>query len=386
LSPNISMFAQLRSGRRAFLLPLIAVSFSITSCGSPTAQAPTATGTGSAGSPATGTSSPVASPAANVAQGGGNVSLVGAGATFPAPLYQRWFSEYNQQHSNVQISYQPVGSGAGVQQFTQGTVDFGASDVAMTDAEIAKVQKGVVLLPMTAGAIVLSYNLPNVQSSLKLPRQVYSDIFLGNVKTWNDPAIAKANPGVNLPNQPITVVHRSDGSGTTSVFTTHLSAISPQWKSKVGAGKTVNWPVGVGAKGNDGITAQLQQTQGAIGYVEYGYAVQNKLPTATLQNKSGQYVAPTPETASSTLATVTLPSNLRAFITDPTGANSYPIVTYTWLLAYKSYPDANKAKALKDVANYGLTQGQQYSKELGYVPLPPTVVSKVQAALNTIQP
>jgi phosphate transport system substrate-binding protein len=320
-----------------------------------------------------------------VAQGGGgNVALVGAGATFPAPLYQRWFSEYNKQQPNVQVSYQPVGSGAGVQQFTQGTVDFGASDVAMTDAEIAKVQRGVVLLPMTAGAVVLSYNLPNVQSGLKLPRQVYPAIFQGQIKTWNDPKIAQANPGVNLPNLPITVIHRSDGSGTTSVFTSHLSAISPGWKSQVGSGKTVNWPVGVGAKGNEGVTAQIQQTQGAIGYVEYGYAKQNNLPTVTLQNKSGKYVAPTPQTAADTLNAVTLPSNLRAFITDPTGANSYPIVTYTWLLAYKNYPDANKAKALKDVINYGLTQGQQYSNELGYVPLPNKVVQKVQAAAKSI--
>ncbi len=378
-----SMFAQFCSERKAFFLPLIAVSLSITACGSQTAQAPP---------PAAATSSAIASPAASVspavkvAQGGGNVSLIGAGATFPAPLYQRWFSEYNKLHPNVQVSYQPVGSGAGVQQFTQGTVDFGASDVAMTDAELAKVQKGVVLLPMTAGGIVLAYNLPNVKSGLKLSREVYPAIFLGQIKTWNDPKIAQANPGVTLPNLPISVVHRSDGSGTTSVFTTHLSAVSPSWKSQVGAGKTVSWPAGVGAKGNDGVTAQIQQTQGSIGYVEYGYAKQNNLPMATIQNKSGKYVEATPQSSASTLAAVTLPANLRAFITDPSGANSYPIVTYTWLLAYKTYPDANKAKTIKDVVNYGLTQGQQYSQELGYIPLPSNVVEKVKAAANTIQP
>ncbi len=375
------MLAQLSSGRKVFLLPLLAISFSVASCSSPSNSASTSTqGTASSA----GASASPASSTARVAQGGGTVSLTGAGATFPAPLYQRWFSEYNKQHPNVQVSYQAVGSGAGVQQFTQGTVDFGASDVAMTDAEIVKVQRGVVLLPMTAGAIVVAYNLPNVKSGLKLSRQVYPAIFQGQIKTWNDPKIAQANPGVNLPNLPITIVHRSDGSGTTSVFTSHLSAISSQWKSQVGSGKTVNWPVGVGAKGNDGVTAQIQQTQGAIGYVEYGYATQNNVPFASLQNKSGKYAEATAQTASDTLNAVKLPSNLRAFITDPTGANSYPIVTYTWLLAYKTYPDATKAKALKDVINYGLTQGQQSSSQLGYVPLPSKVVQQVQAAANSI--
>ena len=382
------MLAQLSSGRKVFLLPLLAISFSVASCSSPSNSASSPSNSASTSTQGTASSaSASASPASStsrVAQGGGTVSLTGAGATFPAPLYQRWFSEYNKQHPNVQVSYQAVGSGAGVQQFTQGTVDFGASDVAMTDAEIAKVQRGVVLLPMTAGAIVVAYNLPNVKSGLKLSRQVYPAIFQGQIKTWNDPKIAQANPGVNLPNLPITIVHRSDGSGTTSVFTSHLSAISSQWKSQVGSGKTVNWPVGVGAKGNDGVTAQIQQTQGAIGYVEYGYATQNNVPFASLQNKSGKYAEATAQTASDTLNAVKLPSNLRAFITDPTGANSYPIVTYTWLLAYKTYPDATKAKALKDVINYGLTQGQQSSGQLGYVPLPSKVVQQVQAAANSI--
>ncbi len=320
-----------------------------------------------------------------LAQGGSRVSLVGAGASFPAPLYQRWFSEYNKSNPNVQISYQSVGSGAGVEQFTQGTVDFGASDTAMTPQEIARVKQGVVLLPMTAGSVVIGYNLPNVQSGLKLPRAVYTDIFLGNIKTWNDPRIAKANPGVNLPNTPITVVHRSDGSGTTAVFTKHLSAISPQWKSKVGSGKTVNWPVGVGAKGNEGITAQIQQTPGTIGYLEYGYAVQNNIAVATLENKSGSYVAPSPQSAATALEAVKLPKNLVAFITDPAGKSSYPIVTYTWILASKNYQDANKAQALKDMLNWGLTQGQKYSPQLGYVPLPSSVVSRVRSAVNTIK-
>jgi phosphate transport system substrate-binding protein len=368
------MFAQLRLPRRSFLLPLVAISFSIASCQpQSTTQAPTGTG-----------ESPAASPAAAGGNNGANVSLTGAGASFPAPLYLRWFAEYNKQNPNVRVSYQSVGSGAGVEQFTQGTVDFGASDTAMKPEEIAKVQRGAVLLPMTAGAVVVAYNLPNVEASLKLPRAVYSDIFLGNIKSWNDPRIAKANPGVNLPNSPITVVHRSDGSGTTSVFTQHLSAINPQWKSKVGSGKTVDWPTGVGAKGNEGITAQIQQTQGAIGYVEYGYAAQNQLATATLENKAGNYVAPSPESAAQTLAAVQLPANLVAFITDPEGKGSYPIVTYTWIMAYDNYQDKNKAQALENVVKWALTDGQQYTQELGYVPLPKEVVNKVQAQAEKI--
>ena len=319
-----------------------------------------------------------------LAQGGSSERLVGAGASFPAPLYQRWFSEYNKANPNVQISYQSIGSGAGVQQFTGGTVDFGASDVAMSDQEIAKVSRGVVMLPMTAGSVVLAYNLPGVRN-LKLSREVYTDIFLGEIKTWNDPRIAKLNPGVNLPNTNINVVHRSDGSGTTAVFTKHLSAISPEWRSGPGEGKSVQWPVGVGAKGNEGVTAQIQQTQGAIGYVEYSYAKTNNLATALLQNKAGRYVEPTLNNAASALAAVQLPANLRSFVADPAGQNSYPIVTYTWILAPKNYADPDKAKAMKDMLKWGLTEGQKFAPELGYVPLPSNVVAKVRSAVDTIK-
>ncbi len=317
---------------------------------------------------------------------GGNVSLTGAGASFPAPLYQTWFQALKQKYPNLQVNYQSVGSGAGVQQFTAGTVDFGASDVAMTDQEIQKAKGNVILLPMTAGAIVLAYNLPSVQQPLNLPRDVYTNIFLGNIKSWDDPKIAKANPGVNLPKTPITVVHRSDGSGTTAVFTGHLAAISPQWKTKVGSGKTVNWPVGVGAKGNEGVTAQVTQTQGSLGYVEYGYAKNQNLKFATLQNKAGQFVAADEQSASKTLASVTLPPDLRAFITDPDGKDSYPIVTYTWLLVHKQYPDKAKAKAIEATIEYGLTDGQKVSSQLGYVPLPQSVVQKVADAAQQISP
>lgn len=318
---------------------------------------------------------------------GGNVALTGAGASFPAPLYQSWFTDLNKKYPNLQVNYQSVGSGAGVEQFIKGTVDFGASDVAMKDEEIAKVpaDKGTLLLPMTAGSIVLAYNLPDVPE-LKLPRAVYVDILLGKITKWNDPKIAAANPEAKLPDQAIAVIYRSDGSGTTGVFTKHLSAVSPDWKTKVGDGKTVNWPVGVGAKGNEGVTAQIQQTQGSLGYVEYGYAKQNNLKFAALENKSGKFVVPTDESAAKTLEAVTLPENLRAFITDPEGADSYPVVTYTWILAYKKYADAAKSKAVEAMIEYGLTEGQKVAKELGYVPLPPNVVQKVAAAADQISP
>ncbi|GBE92183.1 phosphate ABC transporter substrate-binding protein PstS [Nostoc cycadae] len=318
---------------------------------------------------------------------GGNVSLTGAGASFPAPLYTSWFTELNKKYPSLQVNYQSVGSGAGVEQFIKGTVDFGASDVAMKDEEIQKVpqDKGAILLPMTAGSIVLAYNLPDV-ADLKLPRAVYTDILLGKIKNWNDPKIKAANPDAKLPDQAITIVHRSDGSGTTGVFTKHLSAISPEWKSKVGDGKTVNWPVGVGGKGNEGVTAQIQQTQGSLGYVEYGYAKQNNLKYAALENKGGKFVVPTEESAAKTLEAVTLPENLRAFITDPEGADSYPIVTYSWILAYKKYSDPAKAKAVEAMIEYGLTEGQKLAPELGYVPLPQNVLQKVATAADQISP
>ena len=347
---------------KAWLAPVLALSLSLTACGD------TQTNTDSAGG----------------GGGGQSVSLTGAGASFPAPLYQRWFSEYNKQNPNVKVSYQSVGSGAGVEQFTQGTVDFGASDVAMTDEEIAQVERGVAMLPMTAGSIVLAYNLPGVDE-LKLSRQVYTDILLGKITKWNDRAIADLNPDAQLPDSNITVVHRSDGSGTTGVFTKHLSAISPEWKEKVGEGKTVEWPKGVGAKGNEGVTAQILQTDGSVGYIEYGYAKQQDISTAALENKAGQYVAPSSESASNALSAATLPENLRAFVTDPEGENSYPIVTYTWLLAYENYDNPNKLQGLKDVANWSLTDGQDYAEELGYIPLPDNVVEKVQAKLDTIK-
>ncbi|OWY68956.1 phosphate ABC transporter substrate-binding protein PstS [cyanobacterium TDX16] len=365
------MLTQISSMRRAFLLPLIAISLGTTACQPPNTAENTPTG------------NPATSPAADTG-GGGNVTLTGAGATFPAPFYQRCFAEYNQKNPNVRVSYQPVGSGAGVEQFTQGTVDFGASDVAITEEERQKIERGALTIPLTAGAIVLAYNLPSVEKPIRLPREVYPAIFTGEIKNWNNPKIAEANPGVNLPDLPITVVHRADGSGTTAVFTEHLSEISPQWKSKVGAGKTVSWPVGIGAKGNQGVTAQIQQTQGAIGYVEYGYASQNKVPIAVLENNSGNFIEPSAETAANALDSIELPKNLVSFARDPQGEQSYPIVTYTWLLVYDQYQDPQKAKTIQNVVEYTLNECQKFSAELGYVPLPEGVVKKVEPTVQQI--
>lgn len=357
------MLFQFRPIRQALLVPLMALSLTVSAC-QPGANR---TIDGEEGSNKT------------------TISLSGAGASFPAPLYQRWFNDYNTLNPNIQISYQSVGSGAGVKQFTAGTVDFGASDVAMKPEEIAQVEKGVVLLPMTAGSIVFAYNLPGVDG-LKLSRQAYVDILLGKITQWDDPVIAADNPDLSLPSQSIQVVYRSDGSGTTGVFTKHLSAISEEWKAGPGEGKTIEWPAGVGAKGNEGVTAQVKQTEGAIGYVEFGYAAFQGLQMASLQNQSGNFVTPSFDAASKTLEAVKLPEDLVAFISDPEGTESYPIVTYTWLLAYKEYDDPQKAQALKEVIKWSLTEGQKVSKELGYIPLPQNVVSKVETSVDLIKP
>ncbi|QHV00864.1 phosphate ABC transporter substrate-binding protein PstS [Synechocystis sp. CACIAM 05] len=317
------------------------------------------------------------------------VSLTGAGATFPAPLYQGWFVALNQAVPNLEVNYQSVGSGAGVEQFMAKTVDFGASDVAMDDEEIAKVNGEVMMLPMTAGSIVMAYNLPGVEG-LKLSQEALAGIMLGNITNWNDPKLVADNPDLTLPDRPITVVHRSDGSGTTGVFTMNLAAMSPEFKETIGEGKTVEWPTSkgkfIGGKGNEGVTAALQQNEGAIGYVEYGYASNNNLTMASLQNKDGQFVTPTDENASATLAAVELPENLREFITNPSGAESYPIVTYTWMLVYPTYSDPEKAKGMEAMVEFGLNEGQTMAPTLGYVPLPQNVREKVAAAADKLSP
>jgi phosphate transport system substrate-binding protein len=375
-----------RSYRLAASLSVIAFAVSLTACGggSNTTTEGTTEGTETTASPSPEGGATLANLPLQ-----GQVSLTGAGASFPAPLYQNWFVQLNGEVPDLQVDYQSVGSGAGVEQFTAGTVDFGASDVAMKDEEISKVSRGVLMLPMTAGSVVLAYNAPGVEG-LKLSREAYVGIMKGDITNWNDPKIAEANPDAKLPDLPITVVHRSDGSGTTAVFTEHLSAIDPDWEKTIGSGKTVEWPTSkgkfIGGKGNEGVTAAIQQNEGAIGYVEYGYAKNNNLTMAALENKAGQFVEANDQTAADTLSSVTLPENLREFITDPEGEKSYPIVTYSWILAYEKYDDPQKAIAMEAMIQYGLTQGQAQSAQLGYVPLPKDVVEKVAAAADKISP
>jgi phosphate transport system substrate-binding protein len=311
------------------------------------------------------------------------VVINGAGATFPSAIYLRWFAAYNQIDAQVQVNYQPVGSAAGVKQFINNTVDFAGSDTGLSDKEFSQVTKGAIAIPVTAGSIVLGYNLPNVKE-LRLSRQVYTDIFLGKITKWNDPAIAKINPQEKLPNLPIALIHRSDGSGTTEIFTSHLSAISAEWKTKVGAGKTVQWQAGTGTKGNEGITAQILQTPGAIGYIEYAYAKLNKISGALLENQSGKYIIPSLEATSKAIATIELDRNLLGFAPDPKESDAYPIASYSWILIYKQYEVPETSEALKKVLIWALTDGQKISEELGYVQLPPSVVTKAQAALEIL--
>jgi phosphate transport system substrate-binding protein len=312
------------------------------------------------------------------------VKLQGAGASFPAPLYTKWFRTFSGAH-NVQIDYQSVGSGSGVKSFIDKTVDFGASDAAIKPEEIARVDVGVQLLPMTAGSIVLSYNLDGV-TDLKLSRKAYSGIFLGKVKKWNDPLITQSNPGVSLPDKAVNVVVRADSSGTTFVFTRHLSAISPEFAQSPGTNNMPNWHVGTRSKGNEGVTASIKTTPGSIGYIEYGYAKSQKLPMAMLENKSGKFMAASTSSGQATLASTQLPENLIVWNSDPEVEDGYPIVTFTWLLCYTQYPNKRKAEVLHELLDYCLTDGQKEAEPLGYIPLPAAVVEKVKAAAQNIKP
>lgn len=310
-------------------------------------------------------------------------SLSGAGASFPAPLYQRWFSEYNQLNPGVQISYQSVGSGAGVEQYLQGTVDFGATDAPLTEEERASFQETYgqepIQVPMVAGSVVFAYNLPSVDN-LMLPRDTYCGVVNGEITNWNDPAIAEANPDASLPDVPITWIHRSDGSGTTFLFTNHISAACPNWQG--GAAKTVEWPTGIGAKGNEGISAQVLQTEGGIGYVEYAYATENGISAATIENQSGNMIAPSPDAASLVFQGETIPEDFALTVPDPSNPEAYPIAGLTWLLLYPEYDDPTKAQALQDVVSWALESGDEYAQQLGYIPLPEDVEQRV---VETIQ-
>jgi phosphate transport system substrate-binding protein len=320
--------------------------------------------------------------AANAAATGSGVKLQGAGASFPAPLYTKWFKSYTGSHPDIQVDYQSVGSGSGVKSVIDKTVDFGASDAAMNDEEMGRVQGGVQLIPMTAGSIVIAYNLPDVKD-LRLSRKAYSDIFLGKIKNWNDPEIGKANPGVKLPNKPINVVVRADSSGTSFVFSKHLSSINPDFDKTVGTNKMPNWPVGTKSKGNEGVTASLMTTPGSVGYIEYGYAKSQNVPFAQLENKAGKFVSATTASGQAALASGTLPENLIAWNPDPTGDDAYPIVTYTWQIFYKKY-DQKKLAAIQELIKYQLNDGQKDAESLGYIPLPQNVVAKATSATSNI--
>lgn len=309
----------------------------------------------------------------------------GAGASFPAPLYQRWFAEFNDQYPGVEISYQSVGSGAGVQQYLAGTVDFGATDAPLTDEEREQFREEYdaepIQVPMTAGTVVFAYNLAGVEENLELPRDAYCGIVTGDITSWDDPIIADANPDADLPNQPITWVHRSDGSGTTFLFTNHIQAACPSWNA--GAAKTVEWPTGVGAKGNEGIAAQVQQTEGAIGYVEYAYANENGISMASIENQSGNIIEPSPDTAGKVFEGVDVPEDFALTIPDPENPEAYPIAGLTWLLLYPEYEDQDVAAALEEMVNWALQDGDNFATELGYIPLPNDVQERVIATVNT---
>jgi phosphate transport system substrate-binding protein len=329
----------------------------------------------------------VGAPVAN-ARRAQRVRITGAGASFPFPLYSAWFQEFSRINSNVRVDFQSTGSGAGVQALINRTVDFAASDSAMTDKQIAQVKGGVVLLPMTAGTIVLSYNLQGV-TTLKLPRVVYPLIFTGEVSRWRDERIVAANPGVALPDLPITVVRRSDSSGTTFVFTKHLSAINTSFKKAMGVGTTVQWPSRanfVGAPRNDGVAATIRQTPGAIGYIEFGFAKLSNQPMALLENSSGRFIMPSGESGAAALASADLTGrDLRIWVEDPSGADAYPITTFTWMLFYRKHGNAQIAGALRNMVEWAITDGQKMASELGYVPLPDVVVKRVRAEVVKIQ-
>jgi phosphate transport system substrate-binding protein len=317
----------------------------------------------------------------------GVLQLHGAGATFPAPLYKKWLEEYQKQHPDVQLSYKAIGSGEGTRQFMAGTVDFGASDAAMSDEEMAAVARGVQLLPTVAGSIVLAYNLDGLGGALKLPRDVYVDIFLGKITTWDDPRLKATNPGLRLPHDNIVLVARQDSSGTTYAFTNHLSAISATWRDQgPGVGRVLAWPGNaMVAPGNEGVAGRIKHSKGAIGYVEYGIAQRAGLPMAWLENKAGQFIQPHGDSGLATLLNVEMPENLRVFVPDPEGQDSYPMVTFSWLLVYKQYDDQRKAAALKQYLTWCLTEGQAFNEALGYVRLAPQVIARTMAALDSIQ-
>ncbi len=315
----------------------------------------------------------------------GPITINGAGSTFVGPLFRKWCEQYHKEHPNVVVDYDVVGSGEGTKRFLEGTVDFAASDAALTNEELASVKRGAVLVPVTAGSIVLAYSPGELPGQLKLSRSVYADIFLGKITRWDDDRIAAINPGVTLPRRDIQVVVRQDGSGTTFAFTKHLSAINEEWRKGPGEGKSVGWPAHISrANGNEGVAGTISRGVGMIGYVEYGTAKRAGLGMAWLENKAGNYIKPSGTSGLETLLQAKMPTNLRLFMPDPEGKDSYPIVTYSWLLLYRKYDDPQKLDALKDVVRWCLDDGQQDSESLGYIRLAPHVVVAATHSLESV--
>jgi phosphate transport system substrate-binding protein len=324
--------------------------------------------------------------AAAVPAGAQTIQLNGAGATFPYPIYSKWFSEYHKLHPNVQINYQSIGSGGGIRQISERTVDFGATDGPMT-AEQLQNASGIMHFPTVLGADVPIYNIPGVDAELKFTGHVLADIFMGKITKWNDKAITSLNPGVNIPDTDIAVVHRSDGSGTTYIFADYLAKVSAEWKTKVGVSTSVKWPVGVGGKGNEGVAGQVKQQPGSIGYVELIYAIQNKIDYGQVQNMSGRFVRASLDgvTASAAAAANAMPADFRVSITNAPGENVYPISSFTWLLVYQHQKDAAKGKIITDFMHWMLKDGQKYCADLGYAPLPQQVVALEESALARVK-
>ena len=311
--------------------------------------------------------------------------LNGAGATFPYPIYSKWFNEYHQQHPDIEINYQSIGSGGGIRQVSAKTVDFGASDGPMTDQQLQDAKFKIIHLPTVLGADVPAYNVGGIKAELKFTPDVIAGIYLGKITSWNDAAIGKANPGITLPNSPIVVIHRSDGSGTTYVWTDYLTKISPDWSSQVGKGTSVRWPVGIGAKGNEGVAGMIRQMEGAFGYVELVYAVQNKISYGSVRNAAGEFVKADLNSITAAAGSVkTMPADFRVSITNAPGKDAYPISSFTWLLIPVEWGDKTKEKVMVDFLNWMLDQGQTMTAQLSYAPLPDSVKAKERDAIKAI--
>jgi phosphate transport system substrate-binding protein len=313
-------------------------------------------------------------------------TLNGAGATFPYPMYSKWFSEYHKAHPEVEINYQSIGSGGGIRQVLAGTVDFGASDGPMTDEQLAQSKTKILHVPTVLGADVPAYNIAGVTGELKFTPEALAGIFLGKITSWNDPSIAKANPGVKLPGDQIVVIHRSDGSGTTYIWTDYLSKVSPEWKSLAGTGTSVKWPVGLGGKGNEGVAGMIRQMQGSIGYIELIYAVQNKITYGTVRNAAGEFVKASLDSVTAAAASIkSMPADFRVSITNAPGKDAYPISSFTWLLIPAQSKDAAKGKIIADFLNWMVDDGQKMTADLTYAPLPEGVATKVKAEIKQVR-